>query len=81
MLLTFSQKYIWFHQIQTRSRPPPPVLPADLKQRVRNLAEGAEFHGFHQLVKQVAVGHGDLLELLEARRRFGRVALVQQATR
>ncbi len=55
----------------------PPVLPANLKQRVRNLAQRAEFHGFHQLVKQVPVGHGHLLELLEARRGLGGVALVQ----
>jgi hypothetical protein len=54
------------------------VLPTDLKQRVGNLAEGAELHRFHQLGEEVAVGHGHLLELLEARRRLVGVALVRQ---
>ena len=58
--------------------PVPPVLPADLKQRVRNLAERAVFHRFHELGEAVAVGHGYLLELLEARRGLVGVALVQQ---
>jgi len=54
------------------------VLPADLKQRVGNLPERVVFHRFHQLGKQVAIRHGDLLELLEARRGLVGVALVQQ---
>ena len=41
-----------------------PILPADLKQRVRNLAQRAGFHRFHQLVKQISISHRDLLELL-----------------
>ena len=56
----------------------PPVLPADLKQRVRNLAERAVLHRFHQLGEEVAIGHGHLLELLEACRGLVGVALVQQ---
>ena len=57
----------------------PPVLPAHFKQRIRNLSQRAVFHRFHQLGKQVAVGYGDLLELLDARRGLVGVALVQQA--
>ena len=56
----------------------PPVLPADFKQRVRNLAKRAVSHRFHQFGEEVAVGHGDLLELLEPRRGLLGVALVQQ---
>ena len=58
--------------------PIPPVLPANLKQRVGYLPERAVFHRFHQLGKQVAVGHGHLLQLLEVRRGLVSVALVQQ---
>ena len=58
------------------SLPIPPVLPADFKQRIRNLAERAVFYRFHQLRKQIPVGHGNLLELLEARQGLVGVALV-----
>ena len=56
----------------------PPVLSADLEQRVRNLPERAVFHRFHQLGEEVAVGHGNLLKLLEARWGLVGVALGQQ---
>ena len=55
----------------------PPVLAADLKQCVGNLAEGAVFHRFHQLSEEVAISHGHLLELLEPRRGRSGVARVQ----
>jgi hypothetical protein len=42
-----------------------PVLPPHLVERMRDLAKGTVLHRFHQLLKNVPVGHGHLLQLRE----------------
>ena len=42
-----------------------PVLPAHLVERMGDLAKSTVLHRFHQLLKNVSVGHGHLLQLRE----------------
>src|SRR6187402_62992 len=53
------------------------ILAADVVERVRDLAERAHLHGLEQLLEDVAVAGGDLLQPPQCPRRFGAVPYLE----
>ena len=53
--------------VETTALHTPPILPAHFKQRIRNLPERSNLHGFHKLGQLLVALYRDVLTLREYR--------------